>query len=403
MVNAVYDHIIAIIVIGAVFVGAVVALPAMSFVNIRAVDQQQLRNVALNVFNAMLLDTGEPVDWGSKDPFYMDDPRVKRFGLASAQDSTFYVLDPDKVQRLVESNPLNYINYSRVRELLGLQGYGFGLRIIPPFNVTKEDETPITPTNSPANITGPNKDILQYAVKVKYLDGRPIPNAASLAIIVYTDGKKFNITGPCSNWTDALGVCRDNIKLEFAPTSWTVILRVSVADVATLIVTFGKTPKIIDINMVGDQIILTKPKDPSNAAVNVTSVYAIGEQNLLWLLYEGQGPPYDKFNTGEGSPFRLWPPPNHPTHPNGIFPGLSSYNPTILIFNLETSIKKDDEWKPGYQEIMVAGPYQNLLGYTVFQYGGSPKGGSASVRLQRSVIISGMTYIVELTLWKESP
>jgi len=399
MVNAVYDHIIAILVVGAIFVGAVVILPAMSFANLQAVDQQQLRNTALNVFNAVLLDTGEPSNWGSMDPFDMKN--VTRFGLASAQGSTFYVLDPDKVQRLVKGNPIGEINYTRVKELLGLQGYGFSLRLIPPFNVTKEDGTPITPTNSPANLTEPNK--LDYAVKVTYLDGRPIPNATILATIVYTDGNRFNTTGPCSKWTDAVGVCKDDIKLEFAPTSWTVILRVSAADVATLIVTFGRTPKIMDINMVGDKIILTKPKDPSNAAVNVTSVYAVGEQNSLWLLYEGQGPPYDKFNTGEGT-FRLWPPSNHPTYPDGIFHGLSSYNPTILIFSLETSIKKDEGLKPGHQELVVAGPYQNFLGHTVFKYGDSSKSsGSASVKIQRSVIISGMTYIAELLLWKESP
>ena len=401
--NAVYDHIIAILIVGAIFVGTVVVMPTMSLINLQAVDQQQLRNTALNVFNAMLLGTGEPADWGSIDPFYTDKPPVERFGLASAQDSIFYVLDPDKVQRLVKGNPLGEINYTTAKKLLRLQGYGFSFRIIPPFNVTKEDGTPITPTNNPANLTGSNKDILQYAVKVAYLDGRPIPNANILATIVYTDGNRFNITGPCGNWTDALGVCRDNIKLEFAPTSWTAILRVSVADVAALIVTFGKTAKIIDINVVGDNIILTKPKDPSNAAVNVTSVYAVGEQNLPWLLYEGQGPPYDKFNTGEGSPFRLWPSSNHPTHPDGIFSGLSSYNPTILIFSLETSIKKDGEWKPGYQELVVAGPYQNFLGHTVFEYGDSPKKSGSAVRIQRSVVISGMTYTAELLLWKESP
>ena len=107
MVNAVYDHVVAILVVGVIFVGAVVVLPAMSFANLQAVDQQQLRNTALNVFNAMLLDTGEPTNWGSMDPFYMNDPRIKRFGLASTQGTTFYVLDPNKVQRLI-GNSLYY-------------------------------------------------------------------------------------------------------------------------------------------------------------------------------------------------------------------------------------------------------------------------------------------------------
>ena len=123
MVNEVYDHIVAILVVGVIFVGAVVVLPAMSFANLQAVDQQQLRNTALNVFNALLLDIGEPTNWGSMEPFDINDPRVKRFGLASVEDSMFYVLDPDKVQRLVVGNPLNYLEYDRVRELLELENY----------------------------------------------------------------------------------------------------------------------------------------------------------------------------------------------------------------------------------------------------------------------------------------
>ena len=118
MVNAVYDHIVAILIVGVIFVGAVVVLPAMSFANLQAVDQQQLRNTARNVFNSMLLDTGEPRNWGSIRDFKKNDPRVQRFGLASAQDSTFCVLDPDKVQRLVAGNPLNHLEYDRVRKLL---------------------------------------------------------------------------------------------------------------------------------------------------------------------------------------------------------------------------------------------------------------------------------------------
>jgi hypothetical protein len=65
----VYDHIVATLIIGVIFVGAVVVLPAMSFVNIQAVDQQQLRNTAINLLNAMLLEPGEPNTWGSFDPF----------------------------------------------------------------------------------------------------------------------------------------------------------------------------------------------------------------------------------------------------------------------------------------------------------------------------------------------
>jgi hypothetical protein len=391
MVNAVYDHIIATIVIGAVFVGAVVVLPAMSFINIQAVDQQQLRNTALNVFNAMLLDTGLGVNgtrlttnWGSMDPF--DVNNVTRFGLASAQDSTFYVLDPDKVQRLVEGNPLNYINYNRARELLGLQGYGFCLRIIPPFNVTVLEITP-------PDIT------LSYKVKVLYLNGGPIPNAEASATIVYTSGDEFNITMSHPPQANALGIIEDTVRLSFKPRYVMVILRVTVADVATLVVTFGSTPAnyIAKINMVGDNIILTMPdgNETPRPNRNILEIFAFESQGSLTSLYTGTKTGTDsKLNYGWGSNWRIWERP---------FPSLHSQDPVILVFNIWTVPPNAPPGEGGKQEVIVAGPYQNLLGYTVFQYGPSPKSSGAAVRIQRSVVISGMTYTAELLLWKESP
>src|SRR3989304_2800360 len=155
MVNATYEHIVAILAVGAIFVATVATLPAQNFVNMQAVDQQQLRNTALNVFNTILLDPGEPSNWGSMDPFYLNDFRIEKFGLASSHDRELYALDPDKVQRLAINNPLNYLDYNRARELLGLEDYGFNLRIIPPFNVTNIDGTSIL-TKTPLNVTGNN-------------------------------------------------------------------------------------------------------------------------------------------------------------------------------------------------------------------------------------------------------
>ena len=391
MVNAVYDHIFAIIIVGIIFVSAVVALPAMSLINIRAVDQQQLRNIALNVFNAILLDTGEPVNWGSVDPNWSPEI-VKRFGLASASASTFYVLDPDKVQRLVEGNPLGGINYTVVKELLGLEGYEFSFRIIPPFNVTNVDGTKIDDNHSPINETLLEEKVLQYAVKVCYPNGEPIPNAVIEAVVVYTDKSNFAIESPKFTTTDSMGIGRDTINLDFKPSHVTVILRVSVADVATLVVTFGKNPlRFVDINAVGDSIVLTRPKNKTNAEVKLHKIYFFSADGTLVSLYNGTKD--DHFNTGVGSPFRLW---------NKTFPCLKSRNPVVFVINIET-VPPKGSGEHGNQEMVIAGPYQNLLGYTVFQYGSSSPPERGAVSLRRSVIISGMTYTAELTLWKESP
>jgi len=382
MVSAVYDHVVAILIVGTMFVGAVIAVPTMSFMNLQAVDQQQLRNVALNVFNTMLLDAGEPVHWGSIDPW--SSSNVERFGLASAQESTFYVLDPDKVQRLVVGNPLGELTYSEVKELMGLQGYGFSLRIIPPFNVTNVDGTPI-PERSPIVINGAQ---ISYSVKVSYLDGTPIPNALVWSTIVYTSGTSFDATTRNSVPTNALGVCSDTVTLDFAPQHVVVVLRVTVADVATLVVTFGTTPPddVAHINFVGDTIILTMPDATPRGARWVDNIIPIGNEEDIEFLYNGTRANQDKLNYGAWNVWRR------------SFNGLSSRNPVIFIFNFWTVIKGE-----GRQEVLVAGPYQNLLGYTVFEYGGSVDASTSAVRLQRSVTISGMTYIAELWLWKESP
>lgn len=402
MVNAVYDHIVAIIVVSVIFVSSVIIVPHVNLRNLLAVNQQQLRNTALNTFNAMLLDTGYPADWGSRvnETFYFHSSVVERFGLASVTPSTFYMLDPDKVQRLDTVNPLGFLSYEEMRALLGLKNYGFHFKIIPPFNVTNVNGIKIDENHSPINKEALEEGVLEYAVKVSYLDGRPIYNATVLATAIFTwKGKGseggFNYTSLLPVRTDILGICRQNVTLltdghnggngDYELTSLIVILRINVANVATLVVTFGENPgTIVDINMVSDTIVLTEPKGAPNAAIELKAIYVYGSQETPWLLYEGQGPPDDKFNTGKGQ-HSLW---------NRTFPGLHDYDPNILVFHL---------WnvEEGREEIVVAGPYRNLMGYTVFTYGGPVENAAAAVKLQRNVIIAGMTYTAELWLWKE--
>ena len=371
MAGEVYGYIIGLVITGIIFISAVAVVPNLSYVNLLYVDQQQLRNTALETMKAILLQAGSPTSWGSEEPFNQDS--VSRFGLACTESSSSYVLDSDKVQRLVVDNPIGYVEYDKMRELLGLEGYGFSISILPPFNVTIID---------PVNVTGTT---LRYGVKVSYLDGRPIPTATTHAVIVYILKDKFGLTRTDPHWTDTLGICRENVTLSISdPESVVVILRVSVADVTTLIVTFGKSSStyVADINMVGDNVILTKAKDPSNEDVKLLEIFAFGSRGSLTSIYNGTA--QDHFNTGEGE-HRLW---------TKTFPGLRTQDPAILVVNFDAVDK-------GRKEIIVTGPYQNLLGYTVFEYSGAPTSSSAAVKLQRSVIISGMTYIVELTLWKE--
>jgi len=383
--NPVFDHIFAMVVISILFISAVVIMPQISMGNMQAIEQQQLRNIALNLFNSMLLDTGDPADWGSKcDENYCFDPNVvKRFGLACPRSQTLYVLDPDKVQRLNTQNPLGYLPYDYLKKILNLQGYGFSFRLIPPFNVTNVDGTEITESRTPLKFV--NSTTLMYALRVTYLDGSPIPNAQLEGFIFYSKGKDFKLGPIDPAVTNASGFCSQFIKLELdSPDYVMVILRISVADVAAILVTMGRDASVYvaDVNIVGNTVVLTKAKNPSNDDVKIVSIYVYTTDGNLLSLYNGTQK--DHFNTGSGQ-LSLW---------SKTFSNLQELNPAILIFDFSTVDK-------GRREIVVAGPFRNLLNYNVFGYGGNVPVGGGAVKLQRNIVIEGMIYTAELWVWKE--
>lgn len=383
--NPVFDHILAMIVVSALFISAVVIMPQINMGNIMAVEQQQLRNIALNLFNAMLLDTGDPANWGSivNRTYHFHPNVVKRFGLAYDRTTTLYVLDPDKIQRLNTQNPLGYLPYEYLKKILNLQGYRFSFRLIPPFNVTNVDGTKITETRTPLRFV--NSTALMYAIKVTHLDGSPIPNALVEGFVFYSKDKNFQV-GPISPAvTNASGIGSQVIRLSLAsPDYMMVILRISVADVAAILVTMGNDASVYvaDINIVSNTVVLTKAKNPSNEDVKIVSIYAYTTNGKTVWLYNGTKD--DHFNTGSGQ-HTLW---------SKNFTSLRELNPAILIFDFSAVDK-------GRREIVVAGPFKNLLNYNVFEYGDKVPITGGAIKLQRNVIIEGMIYTAELWLWKE--
>jgi hypothetical protein len=109
-----------------------------------------------------------------------------------------------------------------------------------------------------------------------------------------------------------------------------------------------------------------------------------------WTLYVGGQNPDDHLTPGGG--YYFW---------NRTFKGLSRDPPLFLIFNIEVTLGGEG----GRQLILMVGPKPNWTGSRVTGYGDpagiSPE--SSAVTVQRAVVISGMTYIAELTFWKESP
>jgi len=386
LTGSLYDHLLAMVLIGAMFVAAVSALPTIGYVSLLSVDQQQLRNLALDVLNTMLLDAGYPKDWGSRQGF--SDSTVVRFGLALADSSSFYVLDPDKVSRLNLDNPAGYLGYETIRNRLRLQGYGFNMRIIPPFNVTINDGKPV------------NLATMRSGVKVvvSYNDNRrPIPNAFVNAKILYTkskDASQFYWATPLSNTTDALGTCaiRDP-SLPADVQDFILVLTVTVADLATVSATYmaGFHQQVASASIVGDTVTLwipenAVPSEQPRGERRIMNVIGVTESSVS-TIYTGGDPTLDKMTWGQGY-----------SYINYTFPGLRYEEPLFLIFNIWVSLGGG----LGRPLVLFLGPRPNWLGSRVQAAGGQTIATSSSaVKIQRTVIISGMTYIVEFTLWKE--
>jgi hypothetical protein len=376
MVAPVFEHITAIIVVSMLFVTAVIAVPAISYVNLLYVDQQQFRNVALEALNSMLLSMGYPLEWGSDTPF--DESAIEKFGLALSSSSSFYVLDPDKVQRLDVNNPSGSLNYETMRTLLGLQDYGFNIKITPPFNVNaiKKSEIPS----------------LLYEINVTFNDGRPIPNAHVEAAILYVKNKQDIFNTETENSTNLLGRCTIEKVLPSGVTDYVVVLKTTVADLATVTSTymggFGYQ-HTTNASIIGENISLSIPEglgwEKGSSGKRWVEGVTVVSGDGTWHIYDGNKLD-DEIIWSDSKDGWAW---------SKIFTGLSYYNPLFIIFNLSVPTG-------GRQIVLFIGPYTTAGGYRIFSFGSSarsPSGGA--LKLSRSVEISGMTYIFELLIWKE--
>lgn len=390
---------IGLVITGIIAVSAVIVIPNLSYVNLLYVDQQQLRNLALDTLKTMLLDAGYPADWGSAYDF--DPDQIERFGLALAGSSSLYVLDPDKVQRLVVGNPAGFIEYEDIRERLKLEGYGFNFQIIPPFKVVVNDED-FDGESNPVTLSELTEGV---EVFVSYNSGSPIPKASVEATVVYVlaDDKENFYTVKASNSTNVLGRCL--IKPDIPPnhqddiSDFIIVFKVGVADVTTVTSSYmeGFHQHVVDASIIGNNITLYIPREHMPGGNNtsgkrwVENIISVGEGGV-WNMYDGNKID-DPIIYGSGSDKYIW---------SRLFPGLNYDAPLFLIFDLSVPIGQGEG---GRQLVLFLGPRPNWTGSRVQAYGdpAGTGGASSAVKIQRNVVISGMTYIAELTLWKESP
>jgi len=389
LVGELYDYMIGIVVVGVIFTSAVFAIPAISYVNLRQIDQQQLRNTALNVFNAMLLGTGSPSDWGSTFPF--DQNNVEAFGLDLSEESSLYILDSDKLQRLDKESP-GYIEYQCVRELLGLEEYGFRLSIFRPFTVDWDLQI----NNAPSSVW--------FAVNVtRSEDRRPIPNAQVSVTILCTaknpdkvDEPLVNVTRPNTLFTDALGGCEGTQPIQIPPgyvlETAIAIMRITVAGISTMVVAQRDQTiqNVMKINTFGDTIVLSFRGELTNTSAvrRVLDIMAYNYDETMMEIYEGGDGNEDKITEGYGYVF--W---------NNTFPGLTAMDPALLLFVVSVPLGAGGG---GRRPVIVAGPFSHWESSEIFSFGpDSEQIHDVAIKLRRYVVFSGITYIAELSLWKE--
>lgn len=390
MVSAAIDHIVAILIVGVIFVGTVVALPAINYSNFQTVDQQQLRNTALNVFDSMLLGVGSPSDWGSRlnSTFQFDQNNVKLFGLASSSALSKFVLDSDKVQRLDPTNP-GVIDYDRVRALLNIEDYGFQLSIYRPFRV-----------NWSLDITN---TVVRFSVTVtRTEDGTPIPNAEVRVTIMVTASKLpkadegdfisqrydpvtyyTNVTGSC---TGSLNTDLGGFNIDYA----VAIMQITVGGLSTTVIAENDNPVInlIKINTFGDTITLSFPDilNDTKSERRVKEIDAYDFENLIRLFKAGDvNPPEIKITKGAG--YEYW---------SITFPGLRAVNPTVLLFAMQLTLKGI-----GRTLVLIAGPFSFEGSEKIFSFGPEPRSENVIAIMRRLVVISDMTYVAQIAFWKD--
>ena len=401
--GSLYDHIMAIVIVGVIFVSSITAVTTLNFNRLLYNDEQQLIQLATNVMNSILLDPGDPPNWGldyivdeENVRVLLSEDEISRFGLALSESSSLYVLDPNKIAWLVGDTPygegLELISYERVRELLGLQGYGFRIRIFSPLIVS------ITGLEGKLNQTLDHSGTinLSFSVSVKHYDDlSPVPNAKVTAIVLYSkkEGNTFiTYTGPPSaNFTDEFGECTITDLAVDCPVSFIVaILQVNVANLSTVSTFYAGTPPgyAAGINILEEYLILTHPKDIGNPneARFIQNICLLKRNGELVVVYNSTGS-NDILNWGSYDNWVRW------------IEELGDKDVSLIIVTISALDPSGGGAGGRRKGVLIVGPYPVCFGSRVISYGGVPYGSSAKVF--RTVEINNEVYIFELTLWRE--
>lgn len=187
----IYEYLFAAVMIAVILVSSSTMISTISEPARTTSEKEQLKVAAQKLMAQILLDPGEPVDWGADVNIKPEDLKV--FGLAKyGETRDAYIMDRDKVLRLDSNNPL-YIPPSAAVNLLNLGiEYGFALEIHPALNVGVSQTS--------------NLD--KYEVMVKSPYGEiPIVSASVTAKIYYLNSGEIASTKTLDETTNHEGKC----------------------------------------------------------------------------------------------------------------------------------------------------------------------------------------------------
>lgn len=314
--------------------------------------KEQLKVAAQKIMNQLILDPGTPPDWGSNLTL-----QVSELGLAKYGETTrdAYVLDPDKVQRLM-SIPAN-----QAAKLLNLEKeYGFRLELKPALNVSVSNKTQGNILNVNINVTSEG-----------YI---PIVGAIVMARIYYYDDSGFNfingstvtgVDGTCTLSFNMKGGLQNEPKVLFLVVDYNGIRVVKVDK----IVQDPNKSDVVRVQLFGNRLINL----PSGLKDEVLEIISVKGDKGLDIINVSH-----KLNQTTGE--------------------LSYLEPSIEAVLAVYSSQKGQVKKVLY----YASRDVTLSSYSTISGVGIENLTPFSYSLERSVVIGGSIYILRLYIWRMS-
>jgi hypothetical protein len=139
------------------------------------------------------------------------------------------------------------------------------------------------------------------------------------------------------------------------------------------------------INTFGDTVTLTMRGEYDNVLGErrIKQIDAYDFETLMRLYDGSSDPTATKVNNGVS--YDWW---------NMTFPGLEAMSPSLLLFTISVPNPR--------RLVIVAGPFSFWDTDKIFEFGPDMEQIPApAVKLRRYVVSSGITYVAEMTLWKE--